>query len=273
MGRSLQATVVDNSVCVEKCTGGQRLVVLLGWGGALKKHLSRIRALYLAEGYAVVSYISPMSCLLQGGLVENDIVELADTVRRELPQVERKTFHVHLFSNNGTFVWGALTLALKDSAPTVFDALTGIVLDSAPRLGPKPPNLLMQALGLTFPCIPIMLRRSQYVHPVWTPALFLYFLIRMAWMRLNPSTARRFQLANVKDAVLFGMPSTVPQLYIYSAKDKLITSAAVEDFMAMQQKRGVRITTKRFDDTPHIQHFLRKESEYKEVLLAFLLAT
>merc|ERR1712007_275978 len=100
-----------------------------------------------------------------------------------------------------------------------------------------------------------MLRRSQYVHPVWTPALFLYFLIRMAWMRLNPSTARRFQLANVKDAVLFGMPSTVPQLYIYSAKDKLITSAAVEDFMAMQQKRGVRITTKRFDDAPHIQHF------------------
>lgn len=267
--RSLRATAVDNSVFIEKGAACQRLIVLLGWGGALQKHLSRVKAFYLSEGFVVASYISPMSCFLQGGLNEQDVVELADTIVRELPLVARKTFHVHLYSNNGTVVWGALMLALKESSPDVFVALMGVVLDSAPRVGPSQPWLVKQAFAMTFPCISIMLKRNQYMHPVWTPTLFFYFVYKMLWLRLKPA-ARRFGFSYIWEAVLFGMPTTTRQLYIYSTKDHLISSAAVEDFISRQKKRGVPVTAQVFHDTPHVQHFLRKETEYKEAVLRFL---
>lgn len=271
--RSLRPTDTDNSVTFDKSTDDLKLVVLLGWGGALQKHLSRIRQFYIDERYAVVSYISPMSCFLCGGLIEKDIAELAKIIQRELPRVRQKTFHVHLHSNNGTFVWGALLLALQEFAPEALPALTSVVLDSAPRMDPKPPNLLMQAIGFTFPCIPILLRRNQYVHPVWTPALFFYFLLKLLWMRMKPLVGGRFGFAQVREAVLCGMPAATPQLYIYSTKDKLISSAAVEDFISKQRTRGVQVSAKLFTDTPHVQHFLRKEAEYKDALQKFLNAT
>eukprot|EP00931_Biecheleriopsis_adriatica_P122029 TRINITY_DN97058_c0_g1_i1.p1 TRINITY_DN97058_c0_g1~~TRINITY_DN97058_c0_g1_i1.p1 ORF type:complete len:304 (-),score=43.59 TRINITY_DN97058_c0_g1_i1:88-954(-) len=268
--RSLQGTELDNSVKVEKPVDGQRLVLLLGWGGALQKHLSRIQQFYLEENHAVVSYISPMSCFLQGGLIEKDILNVTETMHRELSLVKRRTFHVHIHSNNGTMVWGALMLAFRESFPEVLASLTGIVLDSAPRMEPKTPSLPLQALGFTFPCIPIMLRKNQYVHPVWTPALFVYFLLRLLWMRLRPSAARRFAFEQVRDAVLYGMPADVPQLYLYSLQDKLIWSSAVEDYIARQRKRGVSVSAKVFSDTAHVQHFLRRGEEYKEELRKFL---
>lgn len=268
--RSLQPTTLDNSVSLEKAGGSEKLVVLLGWGGALQKHLSKIRKFYLAANYAVVSYISPMSCFLQGGLIEKDIDELVEIIQQEVSQAKDQHFHVHLHSNNGVIVWGALLLALRESAPQIFPSLTGIVFDSAPRMDPKPPGIFWQALGFTFPCIPIMLRRNQYIHPVWTPALFVFFLIKLISLRLLPQATRRFTFAKVREIVLHEMPSWVPQLYIYSKADRLISSNSVEDYILRQKRRGTTITTKVFADTPHVQHYLKQEAEYQDALLAFL---
>lgn len=268
--RCLQPTVADNSVHIEHCEDAERLVIVLGWGGALQKHLAKLRNFYLSERYIVISYISPMSCFFDHGLIESDIEELSRSLHQELIRVRRKTFHVHLHSNNGTFVWGSLMLALRESSPDTFSALTGIVLDSAPRVGLKPPSLISQALGFTFACIPIMLRRNQYVHIIWTPALFFFLLFKFLTMYLKVPTHRRFMFDAIQNAVVLNMPVDVPQLYIYSTKDLLISSHAVEEYIAGQRKRGMAVSVKRFSDTPHVQHFLRKEVEYKEALRSFL---
>eukprot|EP00928_Gymnodinium_smaydae_P019743 TRINITY_DN17595_c0_g1_i1.p1 TRINITY_DN17595_c0_g1~~TRINITY_DN17595_c0_g1_i1.p1 ORF type:complete len:338 (+),score=67.92 TRINITY_DN17595_c0_g1_i1:151-1164(+) len=256
----------------------ERLVLVLGWGGALQRHLARLREFYLNGQFAVISYISPMACYLQGGLVEADIVELAACLRREVANVRRKALHVHIHSNNGTFVWGALMLELQKSAPEVLDALSGLVLDSAPRLEPRargPPGIVKQALGFTFPCVPLVVKQNRYVHPVWTPALFFFFLARLTWQRLwQPARQRaeeqRYKFAEVREALLHGIPTRVPQLYIYSAGDRLISANAVEEYMALQRQRGVKVVARRFEDTPHVQHFLRRAGGYKDALRAFL---
>lgn len=267
----LAPTPEDNSILVQKSAVNENLVVVLGWGGALQKHLSRLRQHYDSHGYTSVTYISPMSCFLQGGLIESDITELAQTIVTELSSVQQKRFHVHIHSNNGTMVWGALMLELSTSHAVVFDSLVGIVFDSAPRIDPTPPGLLLMAFGFTFPCIPIILRKNTYVHPIWTPALFVYFLLKLLWLRLKGSAGHRLvSFAQIRNAVLSGMPLKVPQLYVYSKKDMLISSAAVEDFMAKQKKRGIAVSSKVFHDTAHVQHFKLRDVEYKEALKTFL---
>jgi len=267
--RCLGSNPIDNTVFLERSDAGKELAVVLGWGGALQKHLSRLRQFYLSEGYSVISYISPMCCFLERGPISEDINEIATSICRLLPEGTGR-FHVHIHSNNGTMVWGALMLALRESYPDSLTALRGIVMDSAPRIDPSLPKLWMHALGFTFPCIPIMLRRNRYIHPIWTPVLFLYFLYRLIYLRFRPPANRRFTWLQLREVVLHGMPIAVPQLYIYSTKDQLISSAAVESFMSRQSERGIQTSSKRFSDTPHVQHLLRKELEYKETLLNFL---
>jgi len=266
--RCLGPTEEDNRVIVNRGTDARKLVVLLGWGGARQRHLSRVRQFYLEQGFVVVSYISPMSRFVDGSLSESDIAELASSVGRESSQINSNSFYVHLHSNNGTFVWGALMLALQESTPHVLSELSGIIWDSAPRMELRPPGLVFQALGFTFPCIPIMLRKSQYAHPLWTPALFLYFLVKMMQARLRP--VGKFGFAQLRDVVLHGMPGRAPQLYVYSSGDRLVTRADVEAYISLQRQRGMHISTKRFADTPHVQHFLRREAEYTSALKGFL---
>jgi len=268
--RCLRPNPIDNAVLLERNEGSSKgLAVVLGWGGARQKHLSRLRQFYLSESYCVISYSSPMRCLLEHGPICEDINELATTICRLLPGCNGQ-FHVHMHSNNGTMVWGALMLALRESSPDSLVALSGIVMDSAPRIDPSLPSLWMFALGFTSPCIPIMLQRNRYTHPIWTPVLFLYFLYRLICLRFRPPATRRFTWLQLREAVLHGMPTGVPQLYIYSTKDRLISSTAVEGFIAGQRERGIQTSWKRFSDTPHVQHLLRKEVEYKETLLNFL---
>jgi len=271
--RSLGPTAEDNEVKVERNPDfdSEKLVVVLGWGGARQKHLSRIRQFYSSSGYVVISYISPMSCFLRGHLDERNILGLASAIGTEVASFKRQVFHIHLHSNNGIMVLAGLMLVLKEATPEVYECLHGIVLDSAPRVPETPPSLVMTALGVTFPAVPIILQRNTYIHPVWTPALFVFFLVRFLWMRLTNSAhlSHRFSLAPLRKVLLAGLP-LVPQLYIYSMADKLITAPNVEAFMARQRRLGAEVSAKKFDNTPHVQHFLRREHEYKEALTAFL---
>jgi len=79
-----------------------------------------------------------------------------------------------------------------------------------------------------------------------------------------------FALQHLRCALLEGMPTNIPQLYIYSTADKLISANAVESFISRQKANGVKVTAKRFTDTPHVQHYLRKEVEYKQALQSFV---
>eukprot|EP00929_Paragymnodinium_shiwhaense_P049908 TRINITY_DN25168_c0_g1_i1.p1 TRINITY_DN25168_c0_g1~~TRINITY_DN25168_c0_g1_i1.p1 ORF type:complete len:218 (+),score=31.76 TRINITY_DN25168_c0_g1_i1:105-758(+) len=212
-----------------------------------------------------------MSCFLAGAMRDDDVADLVSQTSLELSKLKTQRFHVHLHSNNGTFVWAALLQAFQQTAPGALQSLRGIVFDSAPRLtyGGQD-SIVALAFGFTFPAVPIILRRNVYVHPIWTPALFIYFLVKFIGLRLRATQARKFTLAALKETLVSGMPTNVPQLYVYSKKDQLISSSAVEEYIAMQKKNGVTVSWKLFDDTPHVQHFLRREADYREVLKTFL---
>ncbi|CAI5514757.1 unnamed protein product [Closterium sp. Naga37s-1] len=61
-----------------------------------------------------------------------------------------------------------------------------------------------------------------------------------------------------------------PQLYLYSTADAVIPAEAVESFIQRQRLRGCAVMFKRFDSSPHVDHYRTFPEIYSAELEAFL---
>jgi len=61
-----------------------------------------------------------------------------------------------------------------------------------------------------------------------------------------------------------------PALFLYAVDDKVVNYKLVEQFIDRQKQRGIKVFTKRWDNSVHIQHLRLHPEEYKTEIKKFI---
>ncbi|CAI7898356.1 unnamed protein product [Closterium sp. NIES-53] len=86
---------------------------------------------------------------------------------------------------------------------------------------------------------------------------------------LSPWILDNSKLDTVTNTLASEQPEC-PQLYLYSTADTVIPAEAVESFIQRQRLRGCAVMFKRFDSSPHVDHYRTFPEIYSAELEAFL---
>eukprot|EP00127_Corallochytrium_limacisporum_P000152 Clim_evm13s6 gene=Clim_evmTU13s6 len=286
------------------------VVILFGWGGAKRRHLRRVLEHYRDNvGVVTISYIAPMGrmCLTYTEHFDaamDQCMSAALRVAQEsaVGDVDGDTLAwgntkvvVHLYSNNGVYTWGQFQQYFcdrKDSKPEhqlLFKdhskVLGGMIIDSAPTVPWTPPkaSVLYQNLRMsmifTIPTMP-SIANGKHFHPIYTPwlglTIFWGITLRagLAYLGLADPYFAGKGMADVsweRCAPIKHTPLGTRMHFIYSSKDVLISEASVERYMEhVKVNRGSKVSSKLYEDSPHVLHMLKHTPEYMKMCTDFV---
>ncbi|XP_021747343.1 uncharacterized protein LOC110713186 [Chenopodium quinoa] len=131
------------------------VVVLLGWLGEKKKHLSKYAEWYTSKGFHVITFTFPMSEVLSYqvvGKVEQDVELLVNHLADWLEEEHGKNLVFHTFSNTGWLTYGVALEKFHKQDPSLIGRIKGCIVDSAPVASPDPQylELLLVILSVCF---------------------------------------------------------------------------------------------------------------------------
>lgn len=231
---------VDSSVPV---------VVILGWMGASRKHLSKYSKFYEDLGYEVHCIVNDLRTAIFPPASKAQAARVGAIIN---DQPDGRPVFVHAFSI-GTGIYGLLLDSVQHEAEKFEQftrKVTGVVFDS----GPAPIFPKDVAKGLNTVC-PIISKK------LWEVVASSFFFVTKArfWYGKSEEALRQIQF-----------PS--PQLYFYSGDDKVIPNMknAVEDFMDKNKQRGVEVYNKFWEKSVHASHMKMHREEYLANLSSFL---
>eukprot|EP00128_Syssomonas_multiformis_P011209 Colp12_sorted_trinity150504_noHs@4198 len=254
------------------------LVVVLGWGGAKRRHLRRLIENYQQLNITTISCVPPVEHVtIDRRFPISEIEELVSAVNQQCEVLKSKTgktpalfWHVH--SNNGVLAFGAIDTYLKQKKGAVLQAPHGIMIDSAPMLT-KRMNIFTALtgwlIGSSFPLTSIVLNKPQYVHPFWTPMIIFSNFNNALLSLVVPPSEPAVDVRDIFKTLNEDFPR-VPQLYLYSTQDKIIHHKYVENFLNTQKERGSVVETKRWDDSIHVSHYRTHPEEYMQLVTDFM---
>lgn len=226
------------------------LVLLLSWLGGKRKDLEKFCELYADLGFDVlIARIHPMQVFRPvkcAKPIANDIVNfLVDSENYE-------RVVIHGFSAGG-YLWGECLVNMQENSDKrriidekvkaqVWDSIAGI---QEVRIGVSkvlfPSNLFMQRASMN--------------------------LIQQYLNTFNNFCTRHYKKS---DDTFHNDPLRAPTLIFFSNTDLIGTKEMHfrirNNFMA----NGIEVTSKCFNDSPHIQHFIRHKVEYTKYVLNLL---
>jgi len=266
-------------------------VVILGWLGCQPKHLRRYNEMYNRMGWqSLIRIGSPRSVIeamaagpsfsasgsSQSLQLHSEIMkDLAINTLRALHKIQPPYFVLHIFSNNGCFLWEWIRYLLfgQDATPlTASDALQMIDIN----------HLRQRLIGITFDSspayyggeadtlkghIPSLHRALQYV----SPASERNQLLNMSKSLDANAVRQRF------DDFWNGMSNDatgIPQMYLYSQSDKLASAKHIEKLIAYREDHSLendkKVWRHDFLDSEHCGHLLKYPEKYNEMMEQFL---
>ncbi|CAB4039625.1 Hypothetical predicted protein [Paramuricea clavata] len=101
-------------------------------------------------------------------------------------------------------------------------------------------------------------------NPVLRPLVWytLGFVLSLL-VKIDPTLQRFFDdLAKI--------PIACPQLFLYSKADHLALCDDVEEHMNDRKAKGVKVFSKCWDNSPHVQHYMKYPEEYLKLLDKFV---
>jgi len=242
--------------------------LLLGWGGSVPKNLKKIEEYYLSRNVSVLSFIMPL--LLPGFLRDEFEAALCEKLE------DSKLLGVHLFSNNGSWVYSSL------SRRGVIPPEARVIFDSAPMLWYEDASIVQEAQGYTRVITSVILRQNVYHHPVVSPvvAAILPIFIAMSrtvewlqtqffyWFSIHINIVPDLKALNfyLRDAA----PIAMPMLFLYAKGDQLIPPQIVAEHIAALRKRGAVVQEHVFENhVPHTGAFFKEGEAYKAIVDKF----
>ncbi|KAL7543395.1 hypothetical protein ACHAXR_013321 [Thalassiosira sp. AJA248-18] len=240
------------------------IVVLAGWLGCQPRNLRRYSQMYDHIGWdSLIRIGSPRSVVAAmtegpsyGQSSKSEMKHLAINILQELQTKQPPHFVLHIFSNNGCFLWEWMRFLLyENDAPLPSAAgynidihnlrgkLIGIIFDSAPAHYNGNTDTLQSAL--------------HYVSSV-TERNHLMNVTKSLDAQV---TKQRFD--NFWNSLCNGMIDT-PQMHLYSQSDKLASAKQLEKLIAYREKnaREGKIWKHMFEDSEHCCHLMKYPEEY-----------
>ncbi|KAL9179740.1 hypothetical protein ACHAXT_007710 [Thalassiosira profunda] len=246
------------------------VVVLLGWLGCQPRNLRRYREMYESVGWDALTRIASPSAVVAAMTeapsdlpTQSEMGRLAIDILQELQRLQPPQFILHIFSNNGCFIWEWIRFILfhrpallsaidpKLDANELRQRFIGIVFDSAPAHYDGRSDALESALAYVSP----LEERNRLVDKA----------------KSLDHTAMKRRFADFWGGLL-NDPTDIPQLYLYSQCDELASAKRLEELISYRESvlRKANIWMHRFPDSEHCGHLLKCPEMYDRLVKQFL---
>ena len=258
------------------------IVILAGWLGCHPKNLQRHVQMYDRLGYnSLIRIPSPASVVhaMQDGPENQNDVEsnsssskemkhIAITTLQHIQQLQPTHFIIHIFSNNGCFLWEWIRCILlgRNSDKTGINTtnnlqnkLRGIIFDSAPAYYHGKIDGLQSALEYVG-------NEEERVQ-----------LVKMARSLNSNQVERRHNefwsgLSNHSQSSTSLQKKAVPQLYLYSDCDPLANMKYIEELVVHRREiiGEERVWSHKFIGSSHCGHLKKYPTMYEHTVQDFL---
>ena len=258
----------------EDRTPPKAVVVLFGWFGCRLRHVQKYSKLYEDRGCATITcYLDERTVMTADYFKAN---ELAEDVVRETAKLLRlggdgetaqRPVILHAFSNGGGLALQTIELKLAklEKDATVFGPDWQVfrqglrrgaeVFDSAPAFLTWGTMQGAVTSGISNPILQTIFLAVVASIVVWTEFCSLLAgkrsFIKEYWVHW-----------------LTAPPVVSVQAYLYSSADPITISSKIDELIEVlrKNKKGLRVLSKRFNDTHHVQHMIKHKKEYCELL-------
>ena len=230
-------------------------VVILGWNDCKPKHLQKYSSIFENKGWSTIFLpTKSFNTFFRSGTEVKKIAQyIAGVIKNETKK--NQPVFLYAFSNGGCAVYFHLVEALTTAASPHYNSVNviGSVFDSCPV---KP---TVESVGRVQKSIMEQMKNPILRSIVWySVALVLPLLVKT-----NPVLQRFFD-------DLGKMPLQCPHLFLYSKADHLALTDDIEEHMDVRKAHGVKVFSKCWDDSPHVQHYLKYPEEYLKLLDEFV---
>ncbi|XP_063234373.1 transmembrane protein 53 [Bacillus rossius redtenbacheri] len=233
------------------------VVMLLGWAGCQDKYLAKYSAIYEERGCITVRYTAPVECLFwrrsHMRVLGRRLVELISDM-----SLEEHPIFFHVFSNGGAFLYQHVSQAMQSQDKPL--KVKGCIFDSAP--GERRVSSLFRAIAAIV--------GGHWLYSTAVAAVATLACLVVWWLESLARSLRERKALDAEPIHLEEEPFRWPQLLVYSSRDRLICYKDVEKFAQHRRERGVAVTAVRFEDSPHVQHFLVHRDVYISSVCGFL---
>jgi hypothetical protein len=254
------------------------IVVLAGWLGCQLRNLRRYQDMYDGLGWtSVIRVGSPQSVLnamTMGPTADPTIIQsssemlssLAISLLTEILSLQAPYFAIHIFSNNGCFLWEWIRYLLFD----IDEQSSSLDLSTADIY-----NLRRKLIGVIFDSAPVYYNGNIVGLPSalrYIPTKEKDHLLQIASTIDTHLIKRRF------DEFWNGLcndTTNTPQLYMYSSSDELASAKEIERLIQyrsnLKEGSGSNIVWKyNFTDSEHCGHILKYPDVYYGKVKQFL---
>ncbi|KAI8915470.1 hypothetical protein DFJ77DRAFT_462795 [Powellomyces hirtus] len=245
------------------------LVIIFGWMGGDVRHLRKYAEFYEEKNVdvlivgsrgkhffqppkAVYEQLAPVASIL----AEHGVVESRTGPSNSAGVVKQRAAFVHVFSDGGSRMLKYSTDMLRDVHGQRLRT-AGIVFDSCP--GRFTVATAVRAFTASI--------HSKIARPIAVGLLFMFFSAARLFhiVTFTPDrhdATRKALLESNRFGVQEQKEHPPPRHYHYSESDQLITFDAVEQHARDASILGADVTTKKWNNTPHVRHMQADPDAY-----------
>ena len=227
------------------------IVALLGWNSAQDKHLAKYSEIFEQKGFDTVRIpANPYNTFLRLNRVKEISLEFLE-ILEEMNSKQNRPFILYAFSMGGFNMGYFIREAITTPGLRHFNSINviGCIFDSCPHFpGWQSIKGIQSTIVETIPNPLIKV-------PVWvalgvvTPPVFLFTPVLR---RLIPES--------------MAAPLGCPELFLFCGTDNLVPEKDVWIFIDAHKKKGIKVFTKFWEVSGHVQHYKNYPEEYlKEV--------
>lgn len=235
------------------------VVLVMGWAGAIDRHLRKYTDIYCDMGYHTLRF-SPSNSLtfFNHKCHKKYAYEMLDLMKNEY-NLTQNPIGAHFFSNASCFIIYQHVIneiALNQQSEYKFFEQNhkAIIYDSAPGL---PHSFIGLFSGIND------LVKQQVKNPLFAYPLTLGFLAIVAIIKLKPDN----YFIKMYD-VLVNDFRQVPSLYLYSTSDKLISDKSIKELIDRRKTKypGLYVKEVLYTDSEHVLIFQKHPQEYLNLI-------
>ena len=249
------------------------LVVILGWGGSVRKNFDKIQEFYLQKGYTTIVCTMP---IMIPSVIRYYLIDcIASAINQHFVNVHElqsnnTKLYYHVFSNNGSWAYADLTEQANNSIKV--KQPDKVIFDSAAYLPTEHNSVIEESYLLSRPFVAMILKRPQYDHWFITRVLTICFLPVVI---LQQYCSKYYGSSILPD--IYSLHSylkykhSIPSLFVYSTGDQLVSVSMVEDFISHQQIRNIPVSLWEIMDinVPHTSSYFKYTEEYQSKIMKY----